>query len=354
MKRKIIEQALKRGFDLAGIVTRDQIESKGLPEAVKHYEEWLGHGYGASMDFLRRHLPQKRNPDLLLKEWRSVLCVGLEYGASRDPIPKSNHALISNYAAGADYHNDIMRRLSALSLELQKQDIRGFAFVDAQPVMERFWAAAAGLGWIGKNSFLINKQRGSYLFLGGLFLAVELEQDKRQPSLCGDCRRCIDACPTHAITGKGIDSNRCIAFHTIENRGGIPADIMKQMDRWIAGCDICQDVCPWNKKREMPWHSEQTNPALNASLRELCLWSAADFKMKLKNVAMVRQKYSGFTRNLIIAVTNSTLPTTEKRSLLNDIQRHFDHWPPATNERTVLERTWAWAHTQIETLETAR
>lgn len=307
-------RALELGFDLIGFAdAADPL----LGDAVERYSGWVEAGYGATMEYLRRHTELKAHPEKLLPGWRSVVCVGTLYGTAKAPDSGLN-AQVSLYTRGADYHEVMRERLDVLAGELRdKHGVNARGFVDAEPVLERFWAWRAGLGWIGKNAMLINRKQGSFLFLGGLLVDASLSADSPSPDHCGRCRKCIDACPTVAITDtRQIESDKCIAYHTIENRGSVPKTVMEKTGRWIAGCDICQNVCPWNDPVVEATAFETTNPVFDAPLAELAHWSAEEFKAKTKGVAMGRMKYAGFIRNLAIAVANSTLSTAGKAAAL--------------------------------------
>lgn len=306
------------GFELFGIASANDPE---LAAAIGHYDAWLADGNAATMEYLARHRNLKANPAALLPGFRSVVCVALCYGA-RDEGVDSAKAKVSLYTRGRDYHDVMLEKLETLGTWLEREcGARSRPFVDSSPVLDRFWASRAGLGWVGKNTCLINRQAGSYLFLGGLLTTADLAADAPYTDHCGRCRKCIEACPTGAIrepnaawpaaqnSASGgrhfIESPRCIAYHTIENRGAIPEAVSAKMGTWIAGCDICQQVCPWND----PIHEGKTfardNPAYGASLVELARWSRGDFQTRLRGIAMSRMKYEGFARNVAIGLENS-------------------------------------------------
>ncbi len=235
--------AYEAGFDLAGITK---------PEISKSYQSkyhaWLTHGFAAGMNYMHRNVDLRTNPSKLFDGVKSILVLGLSYYPEKHPdLPFS----ISKYAYGRDYHKLIKSRGKKMQKQLKTKfpDLKSRVFVDSAPVMERSLAEQSGLGWIGKNSCLINRDKGSFIFLASLFLNIELEPDLAyEKSYCGNCTKCIDACPTKAITEAGLDSSRCISYHTIETSEKIPAEILKNMDNQLFGCDICQNVCPWNQK----------------------------------------------------------------------------------------------------------
>jgi epoxyqueuosine reductase len=307
------EKALELGFDLAGIAAADD---PALSTARARYDDWLGKGHGASMEYLARHAPLKGEPGRMLEGCRSIVCVGLLYGEARG-LDDATRALVSIYARGRDYHVVLRERLAELSRWLESSGVRARAFVDSEPVFERFWAWRAGLGWLGKNSVLIHRKAGSFVFLGGLFTDAALEPDAPGTDHCGRCRKCIDACPTAAITeDRTIDSHKCLAYHTIENRGLVPPEIMQATGRWIAGCDICQDVCPWNDPLTKGQAFGASTPLFEADLRELARWDEPAFREATRSSALARMKYTMFVRNVAIAVAGSGLTREEKKAAL--------------------------------------
>jgi epoxyqueuosine reductase len=311
---RLKQAALSLGFDLAGAASASD---PALAGAMQRYSGWLDAGYGAGMEYLRRHAPFKASPGKLLPGWKSVLAVAMLY-ADKTPDDDPTRAQVSLYTRGRDYHDLIGEKLRMLADTVERESGgKARAFVDSEPVMDRFWAWRAGLGWIGKNSCLLNRKLGSFLFLGGVLTTAELVADAPQSDHCGRCRRCIDACPTGAIDEeRRVDSRRCIGYHTIENRGPVPVEIMERTGRWIAGCDICQTVCPWNDPPVSAREFDESNPAFNAPLVELARWSREDFARNSKGIAMGRMKFAGFVRNVAIAVANSGLSAAEKLAAL--------------------------------------
>ncbi|HVL39672.1 MAG TPA: tRNA epoxyqueuosine(34) reductase QueG [Fimbriimonadaceae bacterium] len=233
-------EALKLGFDLVGVCRAQE------PPHLAAYEDWIEKGRHASMDYLRRHLPLKRHPDALLPGVKTIIAVGLNYNQPRPQNPK-----IARYALGRDYHKVLRGKLYKLSARLEQNhpEARFRACVDSAPVMERDFAQLAGLGWFGKNTMLINSARGSWFFLGLLLTTVPFETDLPASGSCGTCTRCVDACPTGAIIfddGRWqIDARRCISYQTIEHSGALEVDAQG----WVFGCDVCQEVCPFNQAR---------------------------------------------------------------------------------------------------------
>lgn len=277
------------------------------------------------MDYLKRHAEIKSAPEKFLAGARSVVCVALLYAEPAPPADETA-ALVSVYTRGEDYHELIEKKLEELSRWLrEKHGIESRAYVDSKPVFDRFWAWRAGLGWIGRNTVLINRKLGSYMFLGGLFVAADLAPDTPSADHCGRCRKCIEACPTEAILDdRFIDSAKCIAYHTIENKGAVPEAVMERTGRWIAGCDICQQVCPWNDPITSGKAFTFSNPAFNAPLAQVARWSLNEFKERTRGVAMNRMKYPAFLRNVAVAVSNSRLSANEKKAAYAEIRTSLE------------------------------
>ncbi len=249
----------------------------------------------------------RRDVRNLLPSAKSVICVGKLYN-QRSAAASPAHAAISRYAWGRDYHDVMRESLERLASRLSEHaSFEWKACVDTAPVLERTFARLAGLGWIGRNTCLINEPMGSWFFLGELITSLELEPDAPPPERCGTCSRCIDACPTDAFVPAGdwwsIDARRCIAYWTIELRGAIPEQDRASMGNHVFGCDICQDVCPWNSRAPVTDAFEDTHAA--PSLEELASLSEAEFKEMFKESPLARPKYSGFLRNIAVAMGNS-------------------------------------------------
>lgn len=243
---QIKQKALYLGFSACGIAA-----VRSLEEERERLQQWLFKEGNGSMGYMSNHFEKRLDPGKLEAGAKSVISVLISYFPSqkqRDP----DGPVISKYAYGKDYHLVVKEKLNNLFIFIQSEisDCRGRAFVDSAPVLERPWAKAAGLGWIGKNSLLISKEFGSYVFVGELILDLELQYDAPfSGDFCGSCSRCMDACPTQAIVAPHtIDARKCISYHTIESKAEIPEPIRENLNRNIFGCDICQDVCPWNKK----------------------------------------------------------------------------------------------------------
>jgi epoxyqueuosine reductase len=242
--------AFAAGFDLVKI-TGQVIADKD----ISRFNNWLSLGNAASMDYMFRNRDLRESPDKLFPELKSIIVLALSYNITDKPDTQYK---VSKYAFGRDYHKLIKRRMKQLDREIRKHfpNFKSRSFVDSAPVLERSLALQSGLGWIGKNTCLINKEMGSFIFLSEMFTNIELQFDISEfKDFCGNCTRCIDACPTQALSINGLDANKCISYHTIESKETIPEHILEAMDNQIFGCDICQDVCPWNKNK--PEHDEQ-------------------------------------------------------------------------------------------------
>jgi len=302
--------AAECGFALAGVAAGGPVSDYG------RFRDWVSRGLAGEMRYLTDlRADARENPESLLPGVRSVISVGMLYNG---PEPYSTgfsgpeRAWISRYAWGEDYHGTIRVKLEQLARSLLKtEEFKWRACVDTAPLLERSLAQQAGLGWIGKNTCLINEQQGSWFFLAELLTTLELASDTPAPDRCGTCTRCIDACPTAAIVPSAagrfeLDARLCISYFTIELRTAIPEPYRHAVGRHVFGCDICQDVCPWNRKSAQtaePARHELFAPPLER-LSEL---SELQFKQLFRDTPVSRAKYSGFLRNVAIAMGNSGL-----------------------------------------------
>jgi epoxyqueuosine reductase len=295
------------GFELAGTA-----RAEPLPDDSRRYLDWVDRGMAGAMGYLTDRRAQVRtDPKLLLASARSIICVGKLYNG---PEPRSTDAntvergWISRYAWGQDYHDVVRRGLESLAAKLGPAHEYKIC-VDTAPLLERSYAREAGLGWIGKNTCLINQEIGSWVFLGEILTSLAVEPDSPPPDRCGTCTRCIDACPTQAITSGGyeIDARRCIPYFTIELHGAAPEEMRAGIGQHIFGCDICQDVCPWNSRAPLA-----QEPAFQArhyapQLEDLAALTEDEFRSKFRGSPIQRAKYAGFLRNVAIAMGNSGL-----------------------------------------------
>ncbi len=294
----IKSEAKNLGFLFCGIAKAGFLE-----EEAPRLEAWLKKGMHGEMHYMENHFDKRLDPRLLVDGARSVISLGLNYyteDLQADPLaPK-----ISKYAYGEDYHLVIKDKLKQLLQIINEKigEVGGRAFVDSAPVLDKAWAQKAGLGWIGKNTNLINQKTGSFFFLAELIVDIELEYDI-EPSAdhCGTCKRCIDACPTEAIVAPYVvDGSKCISYLTIELKNEIPQEFKGKMEGWMFGCDICQDVCPWNKFSVL--HNEAAftprPELLNLSRNDLKEITEDVFEKIFKNSAVKRAKFAGLKRNI--------------------------------------------------------
>ncbi len=298
IRQIIIDQAQMLGFDEVGIVKADF-----LADHAQYMETWLEKGFQGSMTYLERNREKRYDPRKLLEGTKSVVTVLQNYFPSEKPQATENFR-IAKYALGKDYHHVIRQKLRLMlkAIEAQTGPLNARAFTDSAPVLDRAWAERSGLGFIGKNTCLIHPRKGSFFFIGHLFLPLELEEKKESVSdYCGTCRRCIDACPTGALVGPHqLDANKCISYLTIEYRGQLPENFQEKFSEYIFGCDICQDVCPWNRFAKP--HQEPLF-ALRDELKNMRRtdWLNLDeqrFNELFADSAVQRTGFSGLKRNI--------------------------------------------------------
>ncbi len=311
---KIKTLAFAQGFHAVGIAFPEP-----HPEHVQFYEAWLQKGFGGQMAYLQRHLEKKKDPRSLYPEAKSILCCALSYKTSfENPVwVKKNQGTISNYAWGKDYHGVLQEKLEALLSHIHSliPEAQGRVVVDTAPLLERSFAQQAGIGWIGKNTCVMNSQYGSYIFLGEILLNLELEQDFVALDHCGSCTQCLEVCPTKALTPYELDATRCIAYLTNEKRGEFSKEEKRMMGQHVFGCDLCQQVCPWNEKALIPDLSEfKPRPqAFVPSLQNLKVLTREDFKHTFENSAVQRAKYEGFMRNVEAALENASFECVSEK-----------------------------------------
>jgi len=293
----IIKQEAKRlGFDFCGISKAEFLE-----EEAPRLEAWLNSKKHGKMEYMENHFDKRLNPTLLVDDAKSV--VSLLYNYYPSQTQNTEAPKISKYAYGKDYHEVIKEKLKEFLNTLKEKigDVNGRAFVDSAPVLDKAWAKKSGLGWIGKNANLINKQQGSFFFIAELIIDLELAYDGPIKDYCGTCTRCIDACPTEAIVEPYVvDGSKCISYLTIELKDAIPSEFKDKMDNWAFGCDVCQDVCPWNRfssPHSEPQFINQTD-LLNWSSNEWHELTEETFQMIFRQSAVKRTKYKGLKRNL--------------------------------------------------------
>ncbi|WP_281616132.1 tRNA epoxyqueuosine(34) reductase QueG [Flammeovirga sp. SubArs3] len=293
-------EAKRLGFSECGIAKAGFLE-----EEADHLENWLKQGMHGEMGYMANHFDKRLDPTKLVDGAKSVVVLSYNYFPEKDFSQQDTYK-VAKYAYGEDYHYVIKRKLKDLVKFIQSEigDVNGRVFVDSAPVMERQWAQKAGVGWIGKHSLLLNRQMGSFFFLSELIIDLELEADPPVKDFCGTCTRCIDACPTDAIPQKGVvDGSRCISYLTIELKDQIPTEFQGKMNDWIFGCDICQDVCPWNrfsKQHQTPEFNPHEN--LEGMTKNDWVELTEDvFKELFKKSAVKRTKFEGLQRNISFA-----------------------------------------------------
>jgi epoxyqueuosine reductase len=347
LTQRLKAQATLLGFDRVGIAPAVS------PPGHDHFLKWLQAGHEAGMEYMRRHAQARSHPEHVLAGVRSVVMANVVYGngTAGSSTPRAGSGKVARYARGLDYHGVLKDKLRALLdwLRAERPQTRGRAVTDTTPLLERDFARMAGLGWIGKNTMLIDRKLGSFTLLGALLVDCELTPDvPLQADYCGTCTRCLDACPTHAFVGPyQLDARRCIGYWTIEHRGPIAASVAESLDGWVFGCDICQDVCPWNRKAppgrlpEFQDRSEWVEPDLIEWLdRDAAEWQAA-----LQDSALERAGRVGLVRNAALALGHQradwAVPALGRR--LADLK-----------EDPAIRAACAWALGQIGTDEARR
>ncbi len=343
---RLRSEAARLGFDRVGIAPA--VAPGGHAEFVR----WLEAGHSAGMDYLRKQEPARAHPEALLEGVRSVVMVSMIYGTNdRRPKPDTTASTVgkvARYARGADYHRVLWDRLECLLdwLQAERPGARGRAVADTAPLLERDFARRAGLGWIGKNTMLIDRRLGSFTFLGALLTDLELEYDApHDTNHCGTCMRCLDACPTGAFAAPYVlDSRKCISYWTIEHRGPIPDPEAGQLHGWVFGCDVCQDVCPWNRKApsgrcpDLGESPEWVEPDLLRWLED----DESTWRARLKNSAASRARRRGLLRNAALVLGTRAEPLA-----VGPLSARLDD--PA--EDPVIRGAAAWALAQIGTNE---
>ncbi|HEY4124867.1 MAG TPA: tRNA epoxyqueuosine(34) reductase QueG [Rhizomicrobium sp.] len=314
--------AREEGFDIVRFTS-----AQGASEAVQRLDAFLAEGYHGTMDWMAREPSRRADPQTLWPEARSIIVLGTNYGPDTNPLEKSAHKQTGNisvYAQGDDYHEVLkakLKRIASYMHQKLKADVK--VFIDTAPVMEKPLAQRAGLGWQGKHTNLVSREFGSWLFIGSIFTTLDLPPDDDETDHCGQCRRCLDACPTEAFTAPyQLDARRCISYLTIEHKGHIPDEFREAMGNRIYGCDDCLAVCPWNKfaqaAQETKFHArtELKDPALH----DLARLDDAQFRTLFRRSPVKRTGRDRFVRNVLIAIGNSgdTTLAPEAEHLLDD------------------------------------
>lgn len=296
-KQLIRNKAIDLGFSFIGFS-----KARFLEEEVDRLESWLRRGQHGEMSYMENHFEKRLDPRKLVEGTKTVISLLFNYynpNKQEDP----NAPKISSYAYGKDYHFVVKEKLKELYQYIQEEigEVQGRSFVDSAPVLDKAWAKNSGLGWIGKHTNLINKTQGSYFFIAELLLDIEIEEDGPIKDYCGTCTKCIDACPTGAIIQPYVvDGSKCISYFTIELKDAIPQEMQGQFDNWMFGCDICQEVCPWNRFSIM--HNEEAflpHPELlNMTKKDWSEISKEKFQEVFQKSAVKRTKYEGLMRNI--------------------------------------------------------
>lgn len=308
-----------------------------LSKYEHHLKDWIDRNYHGAMSYMAENHDKRCHPEQLVPGTIRVVCVRMDYAMdsedSLDSMQNTGKAYISRYARGRDYHKLIRKRLQKLARKIQ--DVAGpfgyRAFVDSAPVLERALAEKAGMGWIGKNTMLINKQAGSWFFLGELFTDLPLPVDEQVADHCGSCSACLDICPTNAFVKPNLlDATRCISYLTIELRTSIPVEFRKPMGNRIYGCDDCQFVCPWNKFSKPTQEKDFTprNSLDDAQLVDLFAWSEREFLKRTEGSAIRRIGYDCWLRNIAVALGNAP----SSKEIVSSLQSRLNNVPDMVNE----------------------
>lgn len=299
LKSKIIEKAKSAGFAEVKFANYQTLDNE-----TDLLKIWINNGYHADMNWIERHIDLRKDPRKLLDSCQSMIIFAHSYNNGIDHLPSKDYGKIARYAQGRDYHKVLKKKLKKIIqfIDSEVQGSENRAFVDSGPVAERDWAVLSGIGARGKNSLILNKKLGSYFFLSVILSSIKFPTDEPISDMCGKCTKCISACPTDAIVKPYvIDSNKCISYQTIENRSdNIPQEISDNISNWIFGCDICQEVCPWNNHRNMLNREKDFQPRNNTTqleLKKILNMEQDEFIDNFAGQAIIRTKLSGLKRN---------------------------------------------------------
>lgn len=298
----IRKEAQALGFEQVGFAKAERLD-----EAAIRLERWLNSGAHGTMHYMENHFEKRVNPCELVPGAKTVVSLSYNYYSEQSQRDETAPR-ISMYAYGRDYHKTVRKKLKQLLLHIREKigEVNGRCFVDSAPVMEREWAQRSGIGWNGKNTLTIHPRRGSYFFLAELIIDIEVSPDAPMRDHCGSCTRCIDACPTEAIAPEGyrLNASKCLSYLTIELKEDIPHDLQSKMDQWMFGCDICQQVCPWNRFAK-PHNEVEFNPRedlLNMKKSEWIELTEEVFQQVFEGSAVKRTGFSGLRRNIRAAL----------------------------------------------------
>jgi len=294
----VIEKAKQVGFDLVGFA---KVES--LDKESENFQEWLDKKFQAGMEYMERNFEKRKDVAQILPNAKSVISLALNYYTPNSYPNNESSGKISRYAWGIDYHLIIWAMLDELEEALKKIDpeFESISYVDTGPVMDKAWAVRAGIGWLGKHTNVINREIGSWFFIANIITNYEFEYSEQIEDFCGSCTACLDACPTDAIVQEYVvDANKCISYLTIENKEKISEEFKGKFDNWIFGCDICQDVCPWNQKFPVESLIKDFKPQnKQIELDEILQMTESEFKEKFHASPVKRAKLSGLKRNAL-------------------------------------------------------
>jgi epoxyqueuosine reductase len=301
----IKRKARELGFTKVGIARAEELTDEG-----ERLREWLSRGFHATMEWMARTVEKRIDPRAIVPDARSVVCVAMNYYTDVAHSDDPEVGKISRYAWGDDYHIIMTKRLEQLQQAVRELEpsARTKLYVDTGPMMDKAWAARAGIGWLGKHTNIITTDFGSWVFLGEIITDLALVYDDPIADHCGTCRACIDACPTGALDEPYVlDSTKCISYWTIEHRGEIPASLAAQFEHWVYGCDICQDVCPWNSfQQPTPEDAFMPRPwNVAPRLDEVASLSKEEFQARVRRSPIKRTKHEGLTRNARVVMQNS-------------------------------------------------
>ena len=301
----VVNKAKEIGFDLIGFAKADLLEDE-----IKKYDKWIKMNYHSGMEYMNKNRSKRKDVSQILPGAKSIISLAVNYYTSEEysnDKSKGKTSLpvgrVSRYAWGKDYHLVINEMLKSLESYLSEYDseFKCISYVDTGPVMDKAWAVRAGIGWLGKHTNVINRELGSWFFIANIVTNAEFDYSEKIPDFCGNCTACIDACPTNAIVQEYVlDSNKCISYLTIENKGEISSEFSGKFDNWIFGCDICQDVCPWNEKFSVITIRQEFLPENNNKeipLSEISLMDAETFNKRFKDSPVKRTKIKGLKRN---------------------------------------------------------
>ncbi|NMB80548.1 MAG: tRNA epoxyqueuosine(34) reductase QueG [Ignavibacteria bacterium] len=301
----VIEKAKELGFDLIGFAKAEE-----LIDETNHLKKWLDLGYQSGMDYMNRNFEKRKDVKQILPDAKSVISLAINYYTDH----KHNHNLetgkISRYAWGKDYHLIIWEKLELLEEYLQELDpgFKSISYVDTGPVMDKAWAVRSGIGWLGKHTNVITQEIGSWIFIATIITNQEFQYNEVIPDHCGTCKACIEACPTNAIVSEYVvDANKCISYLTIENKGEISKEFNNKFEQWLFGCDICQDICPWNNKFSTTTREKEFEPLSRTELKlnEVLNLNEEEFLNNFETSPIKRAKLSGLKRNASFIINNN-------------------------------------------------